>query len=736
MACRGRLLAGLGSSLMISCAFIAPVLAQDAQSDAIVLQPVTLVGGTKPATATTAETPLTTRVTREELDAAQIEDADDIGRLDPAISFSEGSQSFNIRGLDRSRTLTTIDGIRVPWIEDGARGVTGGVSAFDFDTLSTLDIVKGADSSIYGAGALGGVVNLRTLNPEDLLPGNKTFGGLSKGSFDSKDQSWSVDQAIAARIDQTFMLLQGGYRDGREIENQGDIGGIGPTRSEKLPLDYDNTNVLAKIRQHVEGGHVIGITGESYDRDDDIEALTESSATYDYTARTPTRDKSNKRERLSANYEYAPEETDGTIKAAEAIIYWQRQSIDDDFSAYRLSTPAGDYRRNSQREETTYGINGSLLAGFDTGSISHGVSIGGEIFGSEASQFSSGEDTCPAPPYPPRFFTCNFLHTNQADMPETDGATVGLFIQDEIALLDSKVRVTPGLRYDWYRQTPQETDGFLANATYTGLPEESSDSALSPKLRAEWDAADAVTLFAQWAQGFRAPTATELYLSYGGPGTYLSLGNASLEPETSNGFEIGAKLGDETFGGSVNAFYNRYENFIDTVSVSPASVGLPAGLYPFGITGYVNRANVEIYGAEASAHFRLESGWHASASLAAYVGRDRDTDEHLNSIPAVKGILGLGYATDIYGADVILTAAAKRDKAENDLSKTPAYGIVDVTGWWAPDQLAGAKVKAGVYNLFDETYYDALDIPDSTTLPKEYFTEAGRTFKATVSFQF
>lgn len=56
---RGRLLAGLVSGLMISSAATAPVLAQDAPSgDAIVLQPVTLVGGEKPATATTAVTPL------------------------------------------------------------------------------------------------------------------------------------------------------------------------------------------------------------------------------------------------------------------------------------------------------------------------------------------------------------------------------------------------------------------------------------------------------------------------------------------------------------------------------------------------------------------------------------------------------------------------------------------------------------------------------------------------------
>ncbi|RYE74231.1 MAG: TonB-dependent receptor, partial [Hyphomicrobiales bacterium] len=346
--------------------------------------------------------------------------------------------------------------------------------------------------------------------------------------------------------------------------------------------------------------------------------------------------------------------------------------------------------------------------------------FGGELFASKASSDSIGEDSCPAPPYTGRFYNCNFLHSNQSDMPDVDGTTLGLFLQDEIALADGKVRITPGIRYDWYRQTPQETPGFTDNVTYTGLPDESSDSAFSPKLRGEWDMGPGVTLFAQWAQAFRAPTASELYLSYGGPGTYLRLGDPALEPETSNGFEIGAKLGDETFGGSINGFYNRYKNFIDAVSVTPAEVGIPAGTYPMGITQTLNRDSVEIYGAEAMVYYKQELGWHGFASFASYLGRDRETGEHLNSIPALKGVLGVGYGFEQFGGDLILTGVAARNKVENDLSKTPGYGLVDVTGWWAPEALQGAKLKAGVYNLLDTTYYDALDIPDSATLPKEY----------------
>jgi len=734
MGRRARLYAGVASGLIFSMAAAQPGLAQQAQTEgAIELAPVTLTGQKK-VVATEQQTVLTHRVTRAEIDAAQVEDPDDIGRLDPGVSYSESSKSFNIRGLDSSRVLTTVDGVRIPWIEDGARGVVGGVSGFDFNTLSTLDVVKGADSSLFGSGALGGVIALRTINPEDILKDGKKFGGISKGSFDTKDQSWGVEQALAARIDQTFFLVQGGYREGEEIENKGDVGGYGALRSEKNPLDFDQNNVLAKVRQHVEGGHVFGLTGERFDRQEDVDQRTSSATTYD--PGSAKQDEVNKRDRISASYEYNPESTDGLVDAVNAVVYWQRQELNTDFNGNRLTTPAGAYRRLSEREEETYGFNGSLLSEVELGGLTHGFSLGGELFASEATQASSGVDSCPPPPYTGSAYTCNFLHTNQSDMPDVDGTTLGLFVQDEIALLDGKVRITPGLRYDWYQQKPQATDGFSENVTYTGLPDDSSDSAFSPKLRAEWDSSPGVTLFAQWAQAFRAPTVTELYLSYGGPGTYLSLGDPSLEPETSNGFEIGAKLGDETFGGSINGFYNLYKNFIDDVSVDAASVGIPAGTYPFGITQTVNRASVEIYGAEASIFYNQAIGWHGYASLASYIGKDRDTGEHLNSVPALKGVLGMGYGWEEFGGDVILTGVAARNKVENDLSKTPGYGLVDVTGWWAPEQLKGAKLKAGVYNLFDRTYYDALDIPDSSSVPKDYYTEAGRSFKATLTFQF
>ncbi|MBP0616242.1 TonB-dependent hemoglobin/transferrin/lactoferrin family receptor [Jiella mangrovi] len=741
MARHSRQLAGAASGFVISLVLSFAASAQEATANgdqSILLQPVFIgsesAGQNSDAqTATRAETVLTERITRQQLDAAQIFDPDDIGRLDPGVGYSRSSGSFSVRGLQDNRVLTTVDGIPLSWLDDGARGVTGGSATVDFDSLSAIDIVKGSDSSIFGAGALGGIVALRTLNPEDLLAGDKSFGGLSRLTFDSKDQSFGIDQALAARYGDTYMLLQGGFRKGHETDNKGDVGGYGSDRTEPEPLDYDQKNLLVKLRQHVGVDQVFGLTGEIYDRDEDIDDRTASTTTYE--PGSAARQEVEKRKRISASYELGAG-AGAWLDAADLVVYWQRQELSDDFWATRQSTPVGDYSRLSDIEDTTFGFNGSVMKHLDLGGLTHKISVGSQISGNRTSQLSSGEDNCPEGPYSyAYFFTCNFLHTNQADMPEVHGMNVGLFVEDQISVTD-RFRLTPGLRFDYYEQNPQETDAFLDNATYDGLPDASSDSAFSPKLRAEFDVTSNALIYAQWAQGFRAPTATELYLSYGGPGTYLSLGNPDLEAETSNGFELGIKASHRSFDWQVSAFYNRYKNFIDTQSVDAADVGIPAGTYPFGITSYFNRESVEIYGIDAAAKWQMTETWHSALSLAGYVGRDRETGEHLNSIPAAKAIANLGYGNGIWGADAILTVAAARTEAENDISKTPSYTLLDLTAWWKPEQLEGVKVQAGLYNVFDETYYDALDIPDSATQAKQFYTEAGRSFRATLTYQF
>ena len=723
-------------NLLLACTALAalsttPVLAQEQAAEETVL-PTIVVKGKRVAVPAgdVADTPLASKTTAEEIEANQITSLEDLGRsLEPGVSFNRNSRSVNIRGLEQNRVLTSIDGIPIPYLQDGARDADGGADSFDFSSLSTIDIVRGADSSRAGSGALGGAVVLRTLEPEDLIGEGRDWGGVAKTIYDSEDQSFGGSAAVAKRFENTSILFQGGYRRGHERDNQGDVGGYSTTRSEPNPTDFDQYNLLFKLRQYTDGGHVFGFTGERFDRQEDSDSKTGQSLTGNYRPGDLDGFEDLRRDRLSLDYRFDAVGDDAWVDSANAVFYWQNVLRNSGQEGYRSTSVIGDYSRDNEFEEQSVGFAGNAEKSFVTGDLTHLLTGGLSIAFSKASQYSAGEDSCDVV----FSFSCNFLHTNQSDMPDVDGKMVGVFVEDKIGFGDAPFFLTPGLRYDWYDYDPKETDAYTNSAGYAGMPPGQSEGQFSPKLRASYEPNPGVELYAQWAMGFRAPDVSELYLTYGAPGTYLNVGNPDLKPETSNGFEIGANLGDEDFGGHLGAFYNRYRNFIDSESRVD-----PTGTYPMGITEYFNRSKVRIYGVELAAHKRFDNGMRIYGALSFADGVDLDTDEDIRSVPPLKVVLGTGYATETWGADVIFTAAqGVEDDDDANTIEAPGYGIFDVTGWWEPEQAKGLTIRAGVYNIFDKTYYDAASLATiQTPQPDEYYSEPGRTFKISLTQRF
>ena len=354
-------------------------------------------------------------------------------------------------------------------------------------------------------------------------------------------------------------------------------------------------------------------------------------------------------------------------------------------------------------------------------------------------QYYAGYDNC-VKPYPP-FSACNNLHTNQADTPKVESSRIGLFVDDEIAFGNSGWSLTPGLRFDGVDHNPRMTPAYDNNASDPALPPGFSDARVSPKLRAAYEPYEGLEFYGQWAMGFRAPTAGELYAAFGAPGTYLRVGNPDLESETSNGFELGAKIGDDDFGGRINLFYNRYRNFIDTrqlTAAEAAAAGYNLADYPMGgISRSVNLDRARIYGVELGGHKRFDNGVSLRAALAYANGKDMDTGDFLQSVAPLKGVIGVAYDTENWGAGLDwIGAAAGRGQSTATYFKTPGYGIVDLTAWYAPEAIKGMKINAGIYNLFDKTWYDYTTARTGRTQPAEFYSEPGRYFKISITQRF
>ncbi|MCF4165861.1 TonB-dependent hemoglobin/transferrin/lactoferrin family receptor [Zavarzinia compransoris] len=735
---RGLLLRGVALGAVMTAGFGLRAFAEEGAAP-VVLDPV-LVEAQAP------KAPTVTTVDRETLDRRQVESIEDLGqRVDPSITYDRDTRSINIRGLSESRVRTTLDGIRLPHLVYGARDASGsgsakrgGTDTFDFGGLSSLDIQKGADSSLFGSGALGGVLALRSLQPEDILTGDKVFGGLLKGGYSSADESWRGNLALAGRHGDTWFLAQGGYRRGNELASQGSVDTYGTTRTKADPADYDRYNAMITVHQYLAAGHRLGLTAEIFDREEDIDAHSLSGNT-NFAPGDYRQTEESERQRVSLDYKFTAPAAGGWIDEAEAIAYWQKVKLTSFRDAERQTSPVGVFDQTNTNQVEAFGVVGNAVSRFDIGGIGNTLRYGGEFIADETRQFSDSVNNCPAFAIP--FSTCYFLHDDQADAPDAEGKTVGLYIEDKITVAGGAVAVTPGLRYDWYEQKPQDNAAYQGNANYSGPIAGSSDSKLSPKVLLEWYPTDNVTLFAQWAQAFRAPSPTELYLTYGSVGSYQVIGNPDLKPETSNGYEVGASFGDEDLGGKITAYKNFYRNFIDEVDT-----GATAN-YPLGVTEYVNRAKVHIQGVELSGQWRFAPGWRTWASLAVQSGKDVDVGEHLNSIPPTKTILGLSYDAATWGVAGSATIASGREKVENPPMvrgfpqsvthlQTPSYEVFDLTGWWEPGFLPGAKLEVGLFNVFDEKYRNAVGVPDTATQPDDFYSEPGRNFRVTATYRF
>lgn len=738
------LVLGLGTG--VAAAQSAPVV-----SDNIQLAPIVLKGKQQGPDEATV---LTTTTDRETIQKRMVQDFQDLGRrVDAGVNFNSTSKSINLRGLDQNRVLTTIDGIRVPWISD-PRGTQGGLDGFDFDGLSRVEITKGTDSSRYGSGALGGVIQLRTLDPADVISEGKNWGAITKGTYDGSDRSWRTNATAAARFNDTEFLVQGGYVKGHEKDTQGDVGGYWLPRTEANPLDYDQGNLLVKLYQNVEGGHRFGLTGEISKRDEDSDNFT--GTTSSYVPGTFKSGEDYERKRISGSYDYVSPDKSGWIDEAHAIAYWTQQTLNNITDAIRVVRPRpsdpyyygypfGAYKRDNELTLDAYGFTGHAIKSVEIGNVEHKFRIGAEIYRQDLHQYSAGVDNCPDVdwvniPSPTGPQACKMLHSNASDMPDVQSTGFGIYMEDDIELLNGKLTLTPGGRFDWYEHSPQSTAAYERGPNFDGtLPASNSDSRFTPKLRATWHANNDLDFYAQWAQGFRAPSAMELFQNYGAPGSYARVGNPDLKSETSNGFEIGTKYDDGTYGLSASVFNNYYRNFIvDDIIIAP-----PGGEYPVGgITGYGNLNRVQIYGAELSGHVNFAGNWVTWASVAWSHGKNTETNQYLNSIPPIRAIVGLGYAGDSWGADVSLTMAARRDKVERNAAGNPTgfvapgYGIVDTTAYWEPKFAKGMKIQAGVFNVFDKKYWNATDVADSRGQPIDYYTEVGRSFRVSLTQKF
>ncbi len=113
-------------------------------------------------------------------------------------------QTFNLRGYDKSGVLVLVDGVRQ--LSDMAKS-SG--TYLDPALVKRIEVVRGPNSSLYGSGGLGGVVDFRIADAADFLPPGVNRPGFPGECFICELRL--PDHRFRWKHNKLFLLLPVGY---------------------------------------------------------------------------------------------------------------------------------------------------------------------------------------------------------------------------------------------------------------------------------------------------------------------------------------------------------------------------------------------------------------------------------------------------------------------------------------------------------------------------------------------
>ena len=573
------------------------------------------------------------------LDAVQFQEGIDIG----TTRDKTGQGSVSMRGLTGEYTLLLIDGRRQNNHGDIYPNNFGG-NAFNhmppLDTIERIEVIRGPASTLYGADALGGVINVITKKHRSKWGGNITFGRslqtnndfgndittdfsvtgplidnvLSLGIRGSLYEQQASTPQLAPAIDPNGVehIRQLGFGGGgRTVDNNSEHYGFSlnytAAEGHEFGFDYDNSHQEYDNTPefNLETGEIIYPLGTR----DSIESIWQSR-----------RGQVNPRAGYAAEQEFDRE--------------WWALTYDGkwDFGTLAASLSFVDTQNNGRTLPLSVSERQLLQQMYDGTGDYEGIT--------EEARRDLAEDTFlprPARPLESQQYTFDLrldipiqdvvgdhnlvLGTQVIDGELKDGVfglesgspgavqeqkMYSLFLEDNWSFIDD-MTVTAGFRYDNHDVFGSQT---------------------SPRIYAVYNISDYWTVKGGVSTGYKTPETTDLYdgiTGFGGQGTSPFAGNPELTPETSVNSEIALYWSRDAHSFNITYFKTDFDDKIargDTVQSCATTGGVRpcVNLGEYDELGYdtysqnINIDKVELQGVEIAGRYGITEDWSLYAN--------------------------------------------------------------------------------------------------------------------------
>jgi vitamin B12 transporter len=168
-------------------------------------------------------------IDKDDLNQGAAVDINDVLRFQSGLELGRNggpgqAASIFMRGMDSNHTLVLLDGVKLN------PATIGGAALHNLNPamLQRVEIVKGPRSTLYGADAVGGVIQLFS-TPQDYVAGTRSHAHLSAGR-------WNTWQAGAG------LLHQDNWGHARLSLNHLDSDGFPTRRDSDLDSGHDNSS--------------------------------------------------------------------------------------------------------------------------------------------------------------------------------------------------------------------------------------------------------------------------------------------------------------------------------------------------------------------------------------------------------------------------------------------------------------------------------------------------------------
>lgn len=614
--------------------------------------------------------------------------------------------SVNIRGLGESRLVTLVDGNRI----ETANDLVAGLSMFDVNEIERIEVIKGASSSIYGTGAMGGIVNI--LTQKGQYYNKPTMHGSAMALYEGVNNLLGTNVAVESGSKSWKVRLSGGYRNASDYKTPDGV---------MENSQFNDRNINATIGIKPVTNHELEINAQHYQA---FDAGIPGGAPFGKAATATYKEE--KRQLISGKYtikNLLPAMSEVSLRVYHQYILRDVEMIPNTpptvTNNIRLTAlkvlPVGKHNTTGAVLETKWktGDKGHLVAGIDLWQRKLETSRLKYIKQEVLDAFLTAESG---------------VEVIRSEKPNPDSrfGSGGLFAQHELSLLDDKLELTYGARTDLIRVANEEgldplgisVDGVprdpVPNQRITFLADTTLAVSWSANISGMYHMKNNIDLTANVGRSFRSPSLEERF-KYIDLGSKVRLGDPDLKPEKGWFADLGLRIWKERFQLQVNGYVNyisdmiveipgTFEYTLNTGDNAGVSMTLPALI----------NANVDqalLTGFDASANYQPFRNFVLYGKAAYVRGINLKQDTDLPLIPPFSTAAGVRYQfPGIFNLEWTTTWVAAQHKIAEGELESDSYFLSDFAIYSAPKEMGitSFQLFAGVDNLFNESYRNHL----------------------------